>query len=101
MNLSMLKQAIELKSKLNKAQKELAKLTVEAQSGNGAVTVVANGQQKILSIKIAPEVIDPDKAKQLEQLVLKAVAEALDKSQKIAADRIKELTGGLNIPGLT
>ena len=101
MNFSMIKQAMELKSKLSKAQKELAKVTVEAQSGNGAFTVVSHGQQKIMYITISPEVIDRDRTKQLEKLVLKAVAEALDKSQKMAADRMKELTGGINIPGLT
>ena len=101
MNLSMVKQAMELRSKLGKAQKELTELTVEAESGNGSVKVIANGQQKVMSIKISPEVIDPQKAEQLERLVLKAVSDAHDKSQKLAAKQMKELTGGLNIPGLT
>ena len=101
MNLSMLNQARELKSKLDKAQKELGKTTVEAESGKGAVKVTVNGQQQIRSIKISPEVIDPDKAKYLEELVLKAVTEAINKSQKLAAKRLGKLTGGLKIPGLT
>ena len=101
MNLSMLNQARELKSKLDKAQKELGNTIVEAESGKGAVKVIINGQQKIQSIKISPEVIDPDKAKQLEDLVLKAVSEAIAKSQKLAATQLKGLTGGLKIPGLT
>jgi len=101
MNLSILKQARELKSKLDQAQKELGNATLEASSGKGAVTVVINGQQKIRSIKISPEVIDPKKAGQLEELVLKAVSEAISKSQKMAASQLKGLTGGLNIPGLT
>ena len=101
MNLSMLKQAQELKSKLDKAQKELSHLTVEAEVGKGAVKVTANGQQKILSIKISPEVIDPNKPEQLEKLVLKAITEAHDKSQKLASKQLKGLTGGLKIPGLT
>ena len=65
MNFSMLKQAQELKSKLDKAQKELSKVVVEADSGKGAVRVTINGQQKILSIKISPKVIDPNKAEHL------------------------------------
>ena len=101
MNFSMLKQARELKSKLDKAQKELSDTIIEADSGNGAVKVTINGQQKILSIKISPEVIDPDKAKRLEELVLKAVSEATAKSQKVAAKQLSGLTGGLKIPGLT
>ena len=101
MNFSMLKQAQELKSKLDKAQKELEDVIIEADSGKGAVKVTVNGQQKVLSIKISPKVIDPDKPEQLEELVLKAVSEALAKSQKRAAKQLSGLTGGLKIPGLT
>jgi len=101
MNLSMLNQARELKTKLDKAQKELSNSVVEADSGKGAVKVTVSGKQKILSIKISPEVIDPDKAEQLEKLVLKAVSEAINKSQKLAAKQLSGLTGGLKIPGLT
>ena len=101
MNFSMLKQAQELKSKLDKAQKELSNTIIEADSGKGAVKVTINGQQKILSIKISPKVIDPNKAEHLEELVLKAISEATAKSQKLAAKQLKGLTGGLKIPGLT
>jgi len=101
MNLSMLNQARELKSKLDKAQQELSNAIVEADSGKGAVKVIINGQQKIQSIKISPEVIDPHKAEHLEELVLKAVSEAIGKSQKLAAKQLRGLTGGLKIPGLT
>jgi len=101
MNLSMLSQARELKSKLDKAQKELGNTIIEVDSGKGAVRVTVNGQQKILSIKMSPEVIDPDNAKRLEDLVLKAVSEAIAKSQKVAANQLKGLTGGFKIPGLT
>ncbi len=101
MNLSMLKQAQELKSKLDKAQKELSNTVIETDSGQGAVKVTINGQQKILSIKISPNVIDANKAEHLEELVLKAINEAQGKSQKLAAKQLKGLTGGLKIPGLT
>jgi len=101
MNLSMLNQALKLKSKLDKAQKELSKTTLEVSSGKGAVRVLITGQQEIQSIKISPEVIDPDKTEHLERLVLEAVSEAIAKSQKLAAEQLKGLTGGLKIPGLT
>jgi len=101
MNFSMLKQAQELKSKLDKAQKELSNTLIEAESGKGAVKVTITGQQKILSVKISPKVIDPNKAEHLEELVLKAIGEATAKSQKVAAKHLKGLTGGLKIPGLT
>ena len=100
MNLSFLKQAKELKAMMDKTQKELGNMTVEADAGKGAVKVTANGQQKIKSIKISPEVIDPDKAERLEKLVLSAVSDALNKSQKLAAKQLGGLTGGLKIPGL-
>ena len=101
MNLSMLKQAQQLKSDLDKAQKELSKTIVAADSGKGAVKVSMNGQQKILSIKISPKVIDPNHAEELEELVLKAISEATTKAQKVAAKQLKGLTGGLKIPGIT
>jgi DNA-binding YbaB/EbfC family protein len=100
MNLSMLNQARELKSKLDKAQKELSNTIIEVSSSKGAVKITINGQQEIKSIKISPEVINPDKPEKLEELVLKTVSEAIAKSQKLAAKQLKGLTGGLKIPGL-
>lgn len=97
----MLRQAQELQAKLAKAQEELAEATVEASSGGGAVKVTINGQQKILSVKISPEAINPEDAELLEDLVLTAVSEAIAKSQELAAERLGKLTGGLKIPGLT
>lgn len=97
MNLSMLNQARELKSKLDKAQKELSTTIIEATSGKGAVKVTITGQQKLQSIKISPQVINPDKPEVLEGLVLKAISEAIAKSQKVAA----KCLGGIRFPGLT
>jgi DNA-binding YbaB/EbfC family protein len=97
----MLRQAQELQAKLVKAQQELAEATVEGSSGGGAVKVTVTGQQKILSVKIAPEAINPDDAELLEDLVLTAVSEAMAKAQELAAERMNKITGGLNIPGLT
>ena len=100
MSFSNLKQAMELKSKLEQAQKELSNIIVEASAGKGAVRVTMDGQQKVKSIQISPAVIDPEKPSQLEELVAKAVNEALAKSQKAAAKQLRGLTGGLKIPGL-
>ena len=69
MNFEQIRQAQQLKSKLDRAQKELKKMQIEGEAGKGAVTVVVNGEQRIISVKIAPEVIDPKNVKQLEQLV--------------------------------
>jgi DNA-binding YbaB/EbfC family protein len=100
-NRRMMQQAQELQAKLAKVQKELAETTVEATAGGGAVTVTITGQQQIKSIKIAPEAINPDEAELLEDMITAAVSEAIAKSQELASERMRQLTGGLNIPGLT
>ncbi len=101
MNRFMMHQAQKLQEKLAKAQQELSNITLEASSGGGAVKVTINGQQEIQSVKISPEVINPEDVELLEDMVLTAVREAIAKSQKLAAERLSELTGGLKIPGLT
>ena len=73
---------------------------MEASSGGGAVTVTIDGQQNIQSVKISPEVVNPDDVELLEDLVLTAVREAITKSQEAAAQSLGGLTGGLKIPGL-
>jgi DNA-binding YbaB/EbfC family protein len=96
-----MRQAQELQAKLAHAQQELENMTVEASSGGGVVKVTMNGQHKIQSVKISPEVINPEDVGLLEDLVLTAVSEATAKSQELAAEHLGGLTGGLNIPGLT
>lgn len=100
MNFDMIKQARELKSKLDKAQKELSKAKIEVDSGKGAIQIVIDGQQKIHSIKISPDIVDPEKVGNLEKMLLKAIQDATNESQKMAEKRMKEITGGLKIPGL-
>jgi len=101
MNRFIMQQAQKLQAQLAKAQEELSNVTVEGSSGGGAVKVTMNGQQKIQSVKISPEVVNPDDVELLEDLVLTAVSEALTKSQEVAAKHLGGLTGGLKIPGLT
>lgn len=100
MNKNMLKQAQQLQAKLAKAQGELGSMTVEASAGGGAVKAVATGDQKIISIKISSEVVSSDEVDMLEDLVLAAANEALEKSREMASDHLGKLTGGLGIPGL-
>jgi hypothetical protein len=101
MNKFMFQQAQKLQAKLAKAQEELNNLTVEGSSGGGAVKVTMNGQQKIQSVEISPEAVNPEDVELLQDLVLTAVSEALAKSQETAAKHLGSVTGGLNIPGLT
>lgn len=101
MNKFGLRRAQELQARLIKAQQELGDITTEASSGGGVVKVVIDGQQKIRSITISPEVVNAEDVEFLQDLVMAAVNEALHKSRELAASRLGSLTGGLNIPGLT
>jgi DNA-binding YbaB/EbfC family protein len=95
-----MRQAQQLQAKLEKAQEELERTTVEASSGGGAITVVITGGMKVESVKISPEVVDAAEVEMLEDLVLTAVNEAIRKSQEMASSQLGKITGGLKIPGL-
>jgi len=97
---SMMKQAQKLQKKMLEAQQDLATKTVEASSGGGMVKVVSNGAQKIESIALEKEVVDPEDVEMLQDLVLAAVNDALKKSQEMVSAEMGKLTGGMNIPGL-
>ncbi len=97
---SMMKQAQKLQKKMMKTQAELALKTVEASAGGGMIKVVANGGQKIESIVFEKEVVDPEDIEMLQDLVLAAVNDALNKSQEMVSSEMGKLTGGMNIPGL-
>jgi nucleoid-associated protein EbfC len=73
---------------------------VEASAGGGMVKVVANGSQKIESIVLEKEVVDPEDVEMLQDLVMAAVNDALKKSQEMMSAEMSKLTGGMNIPGL-
>ncbi|RKY75822.1 YbaB/EbfC family nucleoid-associated protein [candidate division KSB1 bacterium] len=97
-----------LQKEMEELQTALEKMTVEGSAGGGMVTAVATGKQKLVSVKIDPEVVDENDVEMLEDLITAAVNQALDKSrelaneemQKIAGGLLGGLPGGLNIPGM-
>jgi DNA-binding YbaB/EbfC family protein len=97
---NLLKKAQELQEKMAKMQEELGDKTVEASSGGGMVTVVANGKQEIVSIKIDPEVVDANDVEMLEDLVLAAINDALYQAKQLVSEEMSQLTGGVKIPGI-
>ncbi|MBC8249376.1 MAG: YbaB/EbfC family nucleoid-associated protein [Anaerolineales bacterium] len=99
--MDMMRQVQKLQEEMVKAQEALGEETITVTAGGGAITVVMTGQQRVQSISIAPEVVDPDDVGMLEDLVTAAVNEALQRSQDLATERMGALTGGLSIPGLT
>ena len=100
MNKNMLRQAQQLQARLAKAQEELESAVVEASAGGGAVKVVVTGKLKVLSIEITPDAVDPEDVEMLQDLVMAATNEALDKAQELAQSRLSAITGGMKIPGL-
>jgi DNA-binding YbaB/EbfC family protein len=96
----MLQQLQKLQEEMAKTQEALGDETVTVTAGGGAITIVISGHQKIQSITIDPEVVDPNDVEMLQDLVMAAVNEAIDRSQQLATDRLGALTGGLSIPGL-
>jgi DNA-binding YbaB/EbfC family protein len=100
MNKNVLRQAQELQAKLAKAQQELGDMTVEVSSGGGAVKIIIDGQQKIHSVTISPEVLTAGDTEMLQDLVMTAVNEAIKKSQELASSHLGSLTSNIKIPGL-
>ena len=98
----IMRQAQRLQSQMSKLQEELAGRTVEGSAGGGMVTVVANGRQEIVSIRIDPAAIDPNDVEMLQDLIQAGVNDALKKSHEMASGEMSKITGGLgiNIPGL-
>ena len=96
----IMKQAQKFQTKMAKLQEELSDKRVEASAGGGMVTVVANGGQDVLSISIDPEVVDPDDVEMLQDLIMAAVNDALNKAKAMMNEEMGQLTKGMNIPGM-
>lgn len=96
----MMKQVKKMQEQMLKAQEELGGKTVEGTSGGGVVTVTANGHKKILSIAIQPDAVDPEDVDMLQDLILTAVNDALNKVDELVGQDMSKYTGGMNIPGL-
>ena len=92
---NIMNQAKMMQSRLAQIQEEMGSKTVEASSGGGMVTVTANGRQEVLSVKIEPEVVNPEDVEMLQDLILTAVNLSLDKSRELQQDVMGPLAGGL------
>ena len=100
MNRDMMRQIQQMQSKLAKAQEELGNLAAEGSAGGGAVKVTISGNLEIRSLKISPEVIDAEDVEMLEDLVIAAFNEGLQKAQALQSEHMAGLTSGLNLPGM-
>lgn len=94
--LKMMRQVQQMQDRMGKLQKELETETVEATAGGGAVTVVATGAQKLVSVRIDPDALGD--VEMLQDLVVAAVNEAMERSKQMAAEKMQALTAGLGLP---
>lgn len=94
----------ELQSKIEEAKQELEKLEVEAEAGGGMVKVRANGNRRILSVRLDEDVIDPEDAEMMEDLVVAGVNKALEKAEEAAQEKMqntyKDMLPGGGLPGM-
>lgn len=98
---NMMKQAMALKGNMEQLKESLGAEQIEASAGGGMVSVVMSGKMEVLSVCIDPEVISADDPEMLETLVAAAFNEAMRKTQELVKSKMGELTGGIDIPGLT
>lgn len=96
----MIRKAQKMQEEMEKKQAELAEREFTTTSGGGAVTVVINGKKELKSLKLGPEVVDPEDIEMLEDLILAAVNESIRAVEDVTAKEMDAITNGLNIPGM-
>lgn len=97
---SQLKQLQAMQREMEKTQDELNEKEITVTAGGGAIEVTANGRKEIVSLKIDPEVVDPEDVEMLQDLIIAAVNEAMRQVEEMVENEMGKITGGLNIPGL-
>ncbi len=96
----MMKQMQKMQKKMAEEQEKLKEETVEGTSGGGMVKVVMNGHKEVMDVEIDEEVVDPDDVEMLQDLIVAATNEALNKADELSSERLGQHTKGLNIPGM-
>ncbi len=97
---AQLKQMQAMQRKMEEVQGEIEQKEVTTTAGGGAVEVTVSGAKEVKSIKLKPEIVDPDDIEMLEDLILVAVNEGMRQMEEISEQEMAKVTGGLNIPGL-
>ena len=95
---NLMKQAGQMKQKMEKLQAEVGEKTVEATSGGGMVTAIAKAKGEIVSIRIEPEIAKEDDIEMMQDLIVAAVNEALSRGQQLMSEEVSKLAGGLGLP---
>ncbi len=96
----LMAQVQRMQEEMERVQAELAEELVEVSVGGGAVRVVITGQQVVREVEIDPDLLTPEDVEMLQDLLVAAMNQAIEKSQALASERMGALTSGLSIPGL-
>ncbi len=99
--MSLAGKAKEMQARMGEVQDKLAQARVHGVSGGGAVVIVVNGKLDVLSCQLDPKLVDEADKFKLEQLLVSAMNDALFKSKKMAAEAMQEVTGGMDLPGMS
>ncbi len=94
----MMKQVQKMQNQVARLQEELGEREVGATSGGGAIKAVANGKRQLISIAISKDVVDPEDVEMLEDMILAAVNEVMDRVDEMTNDEMAKITGNLNLP---
>ena len=97
---NLMKQALMLQKQMAEMQEEISNTVFEGNANGDLVVTQVNGKKELLSLKIKPEIVDPDDVEMLEDLVITAVRMALSKAEQETSEKLGKLTGGMNMPGL-
>ena len=97
---AMLQQAQKMQADMAAKQEELEAREYEISAGGGAVTLKINGKKQILSMELAPEIVDPDDIETLSDIIVAGVNEAINRVESTAAAEMEQITGAMNMPGL-
>ena len=97
---ALLRQAQEMQARVREMQERLGTLRVDGTAGGGMVTVTVNGQQKVLACRIEPSLLSAGDAEVVQDLVVAATNQALDKARETAQDELSKISGGMDVPGL-
>lgn len=98
---SLMQQAKVMQEKMAKIQQDLAKKSIVGSAGGGMVQITVTGQGEVLSVAIEKVVIDANEAEMLQDLIVSATNDALRKAKELSKNELAQLTGGLNLPGLS
>lgn len=96
----MMRQAQQMQKKLEKIRAEAEQKTVEGSAGGGMVVVVVNGRSELQSVKIEKDVVNPDDVEMLQDLVMAATNQAIQRANELMQQELGAVTGGMQIPGL-